>query len=314
VTGRTRSGLLKFRAVPPGSTIAVVAPASRFVREHFDDGVAELRRLGFSPVFEDSVFAREEIVAGSAELRARAIVDAMQRDDVDALIAVRGGYGSVEVLPHLDALTFRGAPKAFIGYSDLTSLHAWLNGHVGVTSVHGAMLEGRLAMGESEYDRLSFLRSLSREPLGELTSETVEVLRPGEARGPLVGGTLTQLVGSLGTPFAFAPPRDAVLFIEDVAERPYRLRRMLMQLRLSGRLAHVSAVVWGQMARCDEPDGHLTARSVIADFFADFPGPVLYGFPSGHTTTPLVSLPFGVETRVVADGRPRIVIEEAAAG
>jgi len=117
MTGRTRSGLLKFRAVPPGSTIAVVAPASRFVREHFDDGVAELRRLGFSPVFEDSVFAREEIVAGSAELRARAIVDAMQRDDVDALIAVRGGYGSVEVLPHLDALTFRGAPKAFIGYS-----------------------------------------------------------------------------------------------------------------------------------------------------------------------------------------------------
>lgn len=314
MNARTRSGLKKFRPVQSGSAVAVVAPASPFGREQFDAGVTELQRLGFTPVFDPSVFERGDMVAGPPDLRARAIVDAVGRQDVDALIAVRGGYGSVEILPHLDARTFRATPKALIGYSDLTSLHAWLNGHVGITSVHGAMLEGRLSNGEVDYDRASFLGSLSAEPLGELTANTLEALRPGTADGPLVGGTLTQLVASLGTPYCFAPPRGAVLFIEDVGERPYRLQRMLVQLRLSGRLAHVSAIVCGQMARCDEPSGRLTARSVIADFFADFPGPVLFGFPSGHTTTPLVSLPFGVHTRVVADGSPRLILEEAAAG
>jgi muramoyltetrapeptide carboxypeptidase len=314
VTARTRSGLKKFRAVRPGASVAVVAPASPFVREQFDAGVAELARLGFTPVFDPTVFERGEIVAGPSAVRARAVADAMGRDDIDALIAVRGGYGSVEILPHLDAATFRATPKACIGYSDLTSLHAWLNGHVGITSVHGAMLEGRLANGESEYDRASFLGSLTTEPLGELTAQTLEVLRSGTASGPLVGGTLTQLVASLGTPYGFAPPRGAVLFLEDVGERPYRLQRMLMQLRLSGRLAHLAAIVCGQMTRCDEPNGRLTARAVVADFFADFPGPVLFGFPSGHTATPLVSLPFGVHTRVVADGAPRLILEEAAAG
>ncbi|MEO8480594.1 MAG: LD-carboxypeptidase [Acidobacteriota bacterium] len=314
MTARTRGGLTKFRPVRPGAAIAIVAPASPFKWEQFDAGVAELKRLGFAAVFESSVFERGDIVAGPADVRARALVEAVTRDDVDALIAVRGGYGSAEVLPLLDARTFRESPKAFVGYSDLTSLHAWLNGHVGITSVHGAMLEGRLAVGEAEYDRASLLGSLSTEPLGELTGPTLEVIRPGAASGPLVGGTLTQLVATLGTPYCFVPPRGAVLFIEDVAERPFRIRRMLTQLRQSGRLAHLSAIVCGQMSRCDEPGGRVTARAVIAEFFADFPGPVLFGFSSGHTTTPMVSLPFGVETRVLGESQPRLIVEEAAAG
>lgn len=314
MTARTRDGLVKFGPVRPGSAVAVVAPASPFDRDEFDAGIAELQRLGFSPVFDSSVFERGDMVAGPPDLRARAVIEALAREDIKALVAVRGGYGSVEILPHLDAASVRRVPKACVGYSDVTSLHLWLNGHVGITSVHGAMLEGRLAKGETEYDRASFLGSLSAEPLGELTAATLEVLRPGTASGPLVGGTLTQLVASLGTPYCFAPPRGAVLFLEDVGERPYRLQRMLMQLRLSGRLAHVSAVVCGQMTRCDEPQGRLTARAVIADFFSGFPGPVLFGFPSGHTTTPFVSLPFGVHTRVVGNGAPCLIVEEAAAG
>jgi muramoyltetrapeptide carboxypeptidase len=291
-----------------------VAPASPFARAPFDQGVAELRALGFEPTFDDSVFDRGTFSAGSSVRRAEALTQALRCHDVGAVIGVRGGYGSVEVLPHLDASLFRSAPKAVIGYSDLTSLHAWLNGHVGMTSVHGAMLEGRLAKGEAGYDRGTFLCSLSSEPLGELTAATLEVLRPGTARGALVGGTLTQLVASLGTPYCFSPPRDAVLFIEDVGERPYRLKRMLTQLRLSGRLAGAAAVVCGEFPGCDEPNGTVTARDVIADVFADFPGPVLFGFPSGHTAAPFISLPFGVETRVLADAHPRVVLEEAAAG
>jgi muramoyltetrapeptide carboxypeptidase len=313
VAPRTAAGLVKFRPVGPGGRIALVAPASPFDREQFDRGLAELARIGFDPVFDQDVFAREPIVAGSAERRAAELMQAMTREDVDAVMAVRGGYGSLEILSALDATRLRDRRTAFIGYSDVTCVHAFLNGQASLASVHGAMLEGRLARGESAYDPPSLLGSLGPTPLGELSPDGLEVLRPGEADGPLFGGTITQIASSLGTPFAFTCPPGSVLFLEDAAERPYRLRRLLTQLRLGGVLAPVRALVFGQMRDCDEPGGAVTARSIVEALTTDFPGPVLYGFPSGHTTVPFVSLPFGVQTRVVASGRPRLVIEEAAA-
>jgi muramoyltetrapeptide carboxypeptidase len=292
----------------------LVAPASPCDRAEFDAGLQELRALGFTPVYDDSVFERSGFVAGAAGVRAAALQEALTRDDIRAVVAVRGGYGSVEVLTALDAEAVREARVAFVGYSDLTSVHGWLGGQAGVTSLHGPMIEGRLAQGESAYDRASFMRALTAEPLGELAPEGVTVIRPGDARGPLFGGTMSQLAASLGTPFAFRPPAGSVLFLEDVAERPYRVRRMLVQLRLSGILASAAALVFGQMPRCNEPGGEPSARDVIAAELEGFPGPVLFGFPSGHTTAPLVTLPFGVEARVQAGPRPSLVFDEAAAG
>ena len=311
---RTRAGYLKVRPLRPGSRIALVAPASPFDRVQFDAGVTEIRRLGFDPIYDDRVFERHGFLAGSAEIRARALQDAWQRDDVDAIVAARGGYGSVEVLPWLDADRIRASRTAFVGYSDVTSIHAFLGATAGIVSIHGPMIDGRLSCGPSAYDPTSFLASLSDRPMGELSAEGLEALRPGEAAGPLVGGTLTQLLASFGTPFEFRPPDGHVLFLDEVAERPYRMHRMLTQWRLSGRLARAVAVVFGQLPRCDEPGGAITSRSVLAEMLAGFPGPVLFGFPSGHTTTPLVSLPLGVTARVLArGGPPRLVIEEAAA-
>jgi muramoyltetrapeptide carboxypeptidase len=175
------------------------------------------------------------------------------------------------------------------------------------------MLVGRLGRGAEGYDHDSFVNAVCRrEPVGELTTPAVETVRSGEVRGPLYGGTLTNLLASLGTPFAFSPPQGHVLFLEEVGERPYRLDRMVTQLRQSGLMARAAAVVVGELPQCDEPSGKLTARAVVADLFNDFPGPVLIGFPSGHTTGPAMTLPLGVSCRVVADNRPRLVIEEAA--
>jgi muramoyltetrapeptide carboxypeptidase len=148
--------------------------------------------------------------------------------------------------------------------------------------------------------------------MGELTAPGVETIHGGEAGGTLLGGTMTQLLASLGTPFAFAPPSGYVLFLDEVAERPYRLDRMVTQLKQTGLLARAAAVVIGELPKCDEPDGEPKARAVMADLFGDFPGPVLIGFPSGHTVTPAMTLPFGVAARVVAGPKPRLVIEEAA--
>jgi muramoyltetrapeptide carboxypeptidase len=175
------------------------------------------------------------------------------------------------------------------------------------------MLAGRLGRGAAGYDERSFVRLLcQREPAGELAAPGLEIIRPGEASGVLLGGTLTQLLASLATPYAFEPPIGYLLFLDEVAERPYRLDRMVTQLAQSGVLARASGVVIGELPRCDEPSGDPTARAVMADLFADFPGPVLIGFPSGHTVGPAMTLPFGVNARIVADRTPRLVIEESA--
>jgi muramoyltetrapeptide carboxypeptidase len=305
--------MLKPRALEPGSRLAVVAPASAFVREEFELGIAELRRLEFEPVYDETVFERQRYVAGSPAVRAEAIRKALRDPSIAGIIGVRGGYGSAQVLPLLDRAEIRQARKAFIGYSDLTALLTFMTTGCDLVAFHGPMLAGRLGKGEQGYDRPSFLNAVCRRaPLGEMSASGVEAVRPGEASGLLVGGTLTQLVASLGTPFAFSPPPGHVLFLDEVGERPYRIDRMVTQLRQSGLLSRAVAIVIGELPRCDEPSGEPTARAVVADLFADFPGPVLVGFPSGHTVGPATTLPFGVAARVLAGPHPRIVIEEAA--
>ena len=139
----------------------------------------------------------------------------------------------------------------------------------------------------------------------------MSVIKRGDAAGPLYGGTLTQLAASMGTPYAFNPPPDYILFIEDVGERPYRIDRMLTQLRLCGLLARATAIVFGEMRACDEASGTPTARDVATAFAADVPGPVIFGFPSGHTTGPCWTLPLGVRVRVRTSPEPSLVVEES---
>ena len=305
--------MLKPRALRSGDRLAVVAPASPFPREEFDRGIAELSRLGFVPVYDDSVFARQQYVAGPPELRAAAIRQAWRDPSIAGIIGVRGGYGSAQILPLLDPAEARRACKPFIGYSDLTAILTFLTGACGIVAFHGPMIAGRFGRGEAGYDRGSFERTLCRkEPAGEIAPESAETIRAGEAAGVLMGGTLTQLLASLCTPYAFDPPPGHVLFLDEVAERPYRLDRMITQLRQTGLLARASAVVFNELPRCDEPSGEPTARAVVAELFKDFPGPVIFGVPSGHTPGAAVTLPFGVACRVIADPRPRLIVEESA--
>jgi muramoyltetrapeptide carboxypeptidase len=303
----------KPRALTLGDRLAIVAPASPFAREEFDRGVDEIRNLGFEAVFDESVFARTGYVAGSPQVRAAAIHAAWTDPAIAGVIGVRGGYGSAQVLPLLDRDLAKRASKPFIGYSDLTAVLTFLTLGCDLVAFHGPMLAGRLGRGAEGYDADSFERALCRlEPMGELTAPGVEALRSGEAGGPLLGGTLTQLLASFGTPFEFSPPSGHVLFLDEVGERPYRLDRMVTQLKQSGLLARASGVVIGELPKCDEPEGEPTARAVMADLFSDFPGPVLIGFPSGHTLAPAMTLPFGIAARVIAGPQPRLVIEEAA--
>jgi muramoyltetrapeptide carboxypeptidase len=311
VTAARPGSWLKPRRLSRGDRVALVAPASSFQRDEFEAGLKELVQLGFEPVYDDRVFAVGRFVAGDAALRASAIHDAWRDPTIAALIAVRGGYGSAQLLPLLDPNLLRSAAKVFVGYSDITALLTFHLRH-GVVSFHGPMIERRFGAGAAGYHRESFWRAVtSVDPMGTLAPAGLEVLRPGEARGVLVGGTLTQLAASLGTPWAFDPPDRCVLFIEDVGERPFRIHRLLTHLAQAGVLARASALVFGELPSCDEPGGEQTIRDVLREFVQDFAGPVLFGFPSGHTTGPIWTLPLGVATRVVSTP-PAVVIEEAA--
>jgi muramoyltetrapeptide carboxypeptidase len=301
----------KPRALKRGDRIAIVAPASPFNRDEFTRGVAEIERLGFVLAFDDSVFERDAgYLAGPPEVRAASFMKHWTDPSVSALLAARGGYGSVHLLPLLDRARIIERPKLFIGYSDNTSLLSWLTCQCGITALHGPMIEGRLA-GGAGYDERSFLGLLAGEQLLELAPGGLTVLREGQASGPLFGGTITQLVASLGTPFAFDPPDGCVLFLEEVNERPYRIDRMLTQLALSGLLARARAIVFGEMRGCDEPGGAVTALDAIARTTRECAGPILVGFPSGHTSGPTWSLPLGVSVRVSTQPKPALFVEDA---
>jgi muramoyltetrapeptide carboxypeptidase len=295
----------------PGDRIAVVAPASGCTLEELERGETELRRLGFEPVHSDAVLERGMFSAGSADTRAADFMRAWADPSVAALVALRGGYGSAELLPLLLHLRPALEPKLFIGYSDTTALLSWLTCACNVSALHGPMIDARLAKGPEGYDERSFLAAVRGEAGVELAPPELTTLRSGEAMGFLFGGTMAMLTASLGTPYAFMPPGECILFLEDVNERPYRVSRMLTQLRQAGVLARARAIIFGEMRGCDEPDGRITARDTLQAATRDFPGPVIYGFPSGHTAGPCWTLPLGVRVRIVTAPRPGVIVEES---
>jgi muramoyltetrapeptide carboxypeptidase len=301
----------RLRRLHPGDRVALVAPASSFPHEELAAGVAELTRLGFEPVFDDTILDKDRFVAGSVETRVKAIMNAWQDDSVAALIAMRGGYGSAQLLPFLDPDILVDGRKALIGYSDVTALLALYLRH-GLVAIHGPMIDRRIAKGPSAYDETSFRAVLMRaEPAGDFAPPELEVLRRGSARGLLMGGTLTQLMASMGTPFAFDPPPGCVLFLEDIGERPYRIHRLLTQAAQAGVFVQATAIVFGEFPGCDEPGGDPAIRDVLREFTAEFRGPVLFNFPSGHTNGATWTLPFGVQVEVTSDP-PALRILEAA--
>jgi muramoyltetrapeptide carboxypeptidase len=301
-------------AVRPGDRIAVVAPSSGCAADELERGEAELRRLGFDAVHSDAVLERSLFTAGPPETRAADFMRAWADPSVKALVALRGGYGSAQLLPLLLHLRPAQSPKLFIGYSDTTALLSWLTCASGVGAIHGPMIDARLAKGADGYDERSFLSALRGEAGVELAPPGLTTLRSGEAMGYLFGGTMAMLSASMGTPHAFMPPGECILFLEDVNERPYRLSRMLTQLRQAGVLARARALIFGEMRGCDEPDGRITAADAIREATEDFHGPIVAGFPSGHTAGPCWTLPLGALVRVVGSNSPAVVIEEPAVG
>jgi muramoyltetrapeptide carboxypeptidase len=284
---------IKPPALRPGDTVGIVAPASNVKAEHLEAGCAALRELGYKPFHFDSILERDLYFAGSAVRRARELEEMFIRDEVRAIICARGGYGSNYLLNILDLNKIKAHPKIFVGYSDLTTLLTHFTDAAGLITFHGPMVAKDFAHADG-IDPGSWL---------------VE----GSAEGTLYGGCLSILVASLGTPYEIRTA-GTILFVEDVAAKPYQIDRMLMQLKLAGKLADVQGIVFGEMLDCTQnKDQSYRLEEVVLRVVGDLGVPVAYGLRSGHVSRRNTTLPFGVRAALhVAGSGVRLQILEAA--
>lgn len=299
-----QSERIKPPALKKGDAVAIVAPASYFPREDFELGCDALRQMGYNPVYSDSIFDRDLYFAGSVERRARELEEMFVRPDVKAILSARGGYGASYLLPSLDLNKIAGHPKIFVGYSDLTSLMTYLCDAVGIVTFHGPMVAKDFAKpgGVDAASWQAALGGTDRWPLDFGAGSGVQSLVQGSAEGVLYGGCLSMLVASLGTPYELRTD-GTLLFLEDVAAKPYQIDRMLMHLKLAGKLDGVRGIIFGEMVGCTQsPTQGYTLEEVVLRVVGNLGVPVAYGVRSGHVSKGNITLPIGVSALLNVGG------------
>lgn len=294
---------LKPPALRPGDTIAIVAPASNVNRADLEAGCTALRRAGYKPIYLNSILDQDLYFAGSVDRRARELEEMFTRDDVRAIICARGGYGSNYLLDKINLGAIKAHPKIFVGYSDLTALLTYLNDATGLVTFHGPMVAKDWAH-EDGVDLTSWQSALTNAAPWELNLDAASgtcSLAQGNAEGILYGGCLSILVASLGTPYEIHTD-GKILFLEDVATKPYQIDRMLMQLKLAGKLKGVRGLIFGEMLDCAQNANQgYTLEEVILRIVGELGIPIAYGVRSGHVTAGNITLPFGVRAKLTVN-------------
>lgn len=320
---RTGNGLLKPRVLKTGDTVGLITP-STFVSDPDDLETAArtIEYFGLKYKWGKNVKKRSGYLGGSIEDRVSDLHAMFSDPEVKAVICIRGGYGSAQLLPSIDFDLIRRNPKIFLGYSDVTALHLGMNKKAGLVTFHGPVP----LSGFSDYTQKFFKKALfDASPIGSLTNPSesnklrpkhkLRTVRPGKARGTLIGGNLTLIATTMGTPYEIETA-GRILFIEDVGEEPYSMDRMLTQLRISGKLGQAAGVVFGECNGCTsrkyDPSftNSFTLGEVVDEILGKLKIPVLAGLTIGHTEDQL-TLPEGVMASLDAD-KGELVIEEAA--
>jgi muramoyltetrapeptide carboxypeptidase len=261
-----------------------------------DAGCDRLWQLGYNPIYLESILDQDLYFAGSSDRRARELEEMFVRKDVQAIICARGGYGSNYLLETLDINKIAAHPKIFAGYSDLTTLLTYISDAAGLTTFHAPMLTKDFATADG-VDLPSWeaaVKGHSQWPIDTGSGSGVKALRHGVAEGILYGGCLSMLAASLGTPYEIQTA-GTILFIEDVAAKPYQIDRMLMQLKLAEKFIDVRGLIFGEMIDCvQHKDQGYTLEEIVLRIVGELGIPVAFGLRSGHVSRQNVTLPIGV--------------------
>ena len=318
----TSPELIRPRALRPGATVGLITP-STYVSDPDRLALAErtLKYFDLKPKFGKNVGKRNGYLGGSIDERLDDLHAMFADRSVDAIFAIRGGYGASQLLDRIDYNLLRDNPKIFLGYSDITALHLAIQKRAGMVTFHGPVT----LSGFSEYTQRMFRRALfDTGPLGVVTnppelsplrpSHTLRTVRTGKARGALVGGNLTLISTTMGTPFEI-DTRGRILLLEDVDEQPHSIDRMLTQLRLAGKFDSAAGVIFGECNACRPRDykpsfeSTLSLGEVLDEILGKLRVPVLSGLTFGHTDDQL-TLPLGVMATLDA-GKGELVIEQS---
>ncbi|MGD0467553.1 MAG: LD-carboxypeptidase [Terriglobales bacterium] len=308
----SQNSRIKPRALRPGDKVGIVAPASNVKREMLEAGCDGLRRAGYEPFYFESILEHDLYFAGSVERRARELEEMFVRNDIRAIICARGGYGSNYLPLTLDPMKIISHPKILVGYSDITTLLCCVADSANFVTFHGPMVTKDFAVAGG-VDLDSWQNAVGGAEEWRIAEGSgAKPLLPGQAEGILYGGCLSMLAASLGTEHEIQTA-GTILFLEDVAAKPYQIDRMLMQLKLAGKLNDVRGMVFGEMLDCRQsPDQDYTLEEVILRIVSGLQIPVAYGLRSGHVSRANITLPIGVRARLTVDDAAELRILEAA--
>jgi muramoyltetrapeptide carboxypeptidase len=285
-----------------GSRVAVLSPASAAKPELVEKGIDRLLHFGYKPLLMPNALASGPLYyAGTAEQRLRDLHAAFADTEVEGLLCTRGGWGSAELLPRLDAAMIRANPKVFAGYSDHTSLHVWLWNELRMMTFYAPMVAADWSNMDGVHRATWHAAVEAKSKWSVGSQDGLRCLRAGEVEGRLLGGCLSILAEGLGTPWALRVDEPAILFLEDIGTKPYQWDRMLQHLRAAGMLKHVRGIILGDMTANVKPDEMPLLEAACLHALEEFVGPVAIGLRSGHVVGQNRSLPLGAWVKMNDD-------------
>ncbi len=305
---------IKPPALRPGDTVGIIAPGSPIQRNLLDAGCLALWRLGYKPFYLDSIFDQDLYFAGKTRRRARELEEMFTREEVHAVLCARGGYGCNYLLQEIDPARIAAHPKIFMGYSDVTALLTWFADAARLVTFHGPMVTRDFAAEDGLHVASWAAATVGKErwEIAPVPGSGVVPLVEGRAQGVLYGGCLSILAASLGTPYEIKT-EGTILFLEDVNVKPFQVDRMLMQLKLAGKLQGVRGLLFGEMPGCQQqPEQPYTLDQVLLRVAGDLGIPVAYGLRSGHVERENITLPIGVRASLEVKKEVRLAVMEAA--
>lgn len=287
--------MIQPNALQQGDTVMIIAPAGPPILEYVLTGKKVLETMGLSVIIGQSVYEKYGYLAGNDAIRLHDLHEAFANPEVKGIFCARGGYGSGRLLPHIQYELIRNNPKIFWGYSDITSLHIAFSQHTGLVTFHGPMIE-ELGKGVDPLSLSSFNQLF--HPYSTILSGAECITAPSTCivSAPLVGGNLTVLVSSLGTPYEICTINKIIL-LEDVGEEPYRVDRMLNQLHLVGKWNDCAGVIFASCHDCIASKLSLSLERILHHYLAPYNIPVLFGLPIGHIQ-PNIGIPLNMTVTI----------------
>lgn len=294
--------MIRPKPLKKGDKIALIGASSPTPQDRIEPSIKAMEELGFEVVLGESARGYHGFLSGSDELRANDINNMFEDKSIKGIFAIRGGYGAARLLDMLDYDMIKKNPKVFAGYSDVTALHNVFNEKCKLITFHTPMASTEFYKGVDEYTMNYFKKNIfSDEPLGILKNpvdQEIKTLVSGKAKGKLVGGNLSLITSMMGTPYEL-DTKGKILFLEDVDESPYRIDRMLLQLKQGGKFKDAEGIILGAWTNCEpkEDENSLSLMEIFEELIIPENKPTIYNLACGHCM-PTISIPMGAKIKI----------------